>query len=388
MNINEAKAQTMIEIEAGNAVLWSSGSGLGKSTTAFQIFCELRDRDEPKGINWGFGQIFAATQTPPDLIGYQFKGQKTYDVIDPSSGTLVPREITVTDPSVPLWMMMTDGKGGLPKPAFMFDRCFLLIDEYGQGEGDVKRAVAEIFLNGGTSPWYLPPGSVRIACTNQGARYGVSKDFDFCIARRTQIDIEGDINATLLFMDKPYTHQGKQWLTTPVVKAWAASNPQIVFEAEPAQQGPWCNPRQLLSVDRSLQVAWAQQGNQDVSPRQMSSIAGTIGMPAATSLLSHLEFLTQLPSYQDVISDPANTPVPTRADLQMLMAYQMAGYTEVADLGPCIQYIQRLPKDMGVTYISALLRRDYKGIVNQPAMQAWISKNAALVSLIASLAQQ
>jgi len=98
-----------------------------------------------------------------------------------------------------------------------------------------------------------------------------------------------------------------------------------------------------------------------------------MGMPAATSLLSHLEFLTQLPSYNDVISDPANTEVPTRADLQMLMAYQMAGYTQVQDLAPCIQYIQRLPKDMGVTYISSLLSRDYKGIINQPAMQAWIN---------------
>jgi hypothetical protein len=38
---------------------------------------------------------------------------------------------------------------------------------------------------------------------------------------------------------------------------------------------------------------------------------------------------------------------------------------------------------MGVTYISSLLRRDYKGIINQPAMQAWINKNAALVSIIA-----
>ena len=386
MNINEARIETLAQIEAGNAVLWSSGSGLGKSTTAFQIFCELRDRDEPLGIRWGFGQIFAATQTPPDLIGYQFKGQKSYDVLDISSGQMVAREITVTDPSVPLWMMMTDGKGGPPMPAFMFDKCFLLIDEYGQGEGDVKRAVAEIFLNGGTSPWYLPAGSVRLACTNQGARYGVSKDFDFCIARRVQLDIEGDINATLTFMDKPYTHQGKVWQTLPVVKAWAAANPQIVFEKEPVQQGPWCNPRQLLAVDRYLQAKWGAQGNQDISPTMMSSIAGTIGMPASTSLLAHLEFLTQLPSYTDVVADPAGCDVPTRADLQMLMAYQLAGYTQVADLGPCIQYIQRLPKDMGVTYISALLRRDYKGIVNTPPMQAWINKNAALVSVIASLA--
>ena len=349
------------------------------------MFEKLRDRDAPKGIKWGYGVIFAATQTPPDLIGYQFKGDKTYDVIDARSGQPVQRQITVTDPSVPLWMMMTDGKGGPPMPAFMFDKCFLVIDEYGQGEGDVKRAVAEIFLNGGTSPWYLPAGSVRIACSNQGARYGVSKDYDFCIARRTVLNIEGDIDVTLRYMNKEYVHQGKKWLTTPVVKAWAAANPQIVFEAEPKEQGPWCNPRQLCAVDRYLQTKWAMQGNTEIDAYATSTIAGTIGMGAAQSLLSHLQFMLELPSYDDVINDPKGTPVPNRADLQMLMAYQMAGYTKVEDLAPCIEYIQRLPKDMGVTYISSLLSRDYKGIINTPPMQAWINKNASLVSIISSL---
>jgi hypothetical protein len=386
MNILEARRETMALIEAGNAALWQSGSGLGKSSVAFSMFEELRDRDEPKGIRWGFGVIFAATQTPPDLIGYQFKGEREFSVIG-NDGQPVGKKITVTDPSVPLWMMMTDGRGGPLQPAFMFDKCFLVIDEYGQGEADVKRAVAEIFLNGGTAPWYLPHGSVRLACTNQGARYGVSKDFDFCIARRCLLNIEGDIEITLRYMDKPYYHQGRTWQTTPVVKAWAAANPQVVFESEPKEQGPWCNPRQLCAVDRYLQCKWAAQGNTDIEPVSMSTIAGMIGMPATTSLLSHLEFLTQLPSYQDVISDPAGTVVPTRADLQMLMAYQLAGYTQTQDLAPCIQYIQRLPKDMGVTYISSLLRRDYKGIINQPSMQAWINKNAALVSIISSLSQ-
>ncbi len=380
MNINDAIRETEALIEAGNAVLLQSGSGIGKSQSVYALFEKIRDRDAREGVSWGFGTIFAATQTPPDLIGYQFKGEKEYPVMDISTGQPVPRRVTVTDPSVPLWMMSTEGK-----PAFMYDKFFLLIDEYGQGEADVKRAIAEIFLNGGTAPWYLPPGSVRIACTNQGARYGVSKDFDFCIARRCLLNIEGDTEIWLRYANKPYSHQGKTWLTTPVIKAWAAANPQLLFETEPKEQGPWCNPRQLCAVDRYLQTKWKLQGNQEVEPVTASTVSGMIGMPATQSLLSHLQFLLELPSYADVVADPAGCPVPTRGDLQMLMAYQLAGYTTVADLAPCIQYIQRLPKDMGVTYISSLLSRDYKGIITQPAMQAWVNKNAKLVSLIASL---
>lgn len=382
MNILQAKRETMSLLEAGNACIWRSGSGLGKSSVAYQMFEELRDRDAPKGIRWGFFTFFAATQNPGSLVGLEFKGERTYEFVNPTSGATEQRTITVSDPAIPLWMMSTEGK-----PAFMYDRCFLLIDEYGQGDGEVKRAIAEIFLNGGTPPWYLPAGSVRLACTNQGSRYGVSKDFDFAIARRFVIDIEGDIDTTMRFLDKPYWHQGKQWQTLPVTKAWAAQNPQTVFESEPKEQGPWCNPRQLCAVDRYIQTCWNIAGNQEVTPEMHSTIAGGIGMGATASLLGHFQFLLELPSYDDVISDPVGTPTPTKADLQMLMAYQLASYAKAADLAPCIQYIQRLPKDMGVTFISALLRRDYKGIINQPAMQAWINKNAALVSIISTLAQ-
>lgn len=379
MNLRDAKRELLSSVQAGNAVLMSSPSGIGKSQMVFQVFQHLKAEGEKVGENWGFGTIFAATQTPPDLIGFQFKGQRTFDMPDGSK-----KEITVTDPSVPLWMISIEGK-----PAFMYDKYFLLIDEYGQGEADVKRAVAEIFLNGGTAPWYLPPGSVRVACTNEGARYGVTKDFDFCIARRTQIKITGDVDVWLTdFADKPYVYQGVQWQTMPVIKAWAKQHPETLFESEPKEQGPWCNPRTLCAIDRYLQVREKLTGKIDpADPIMMEVMVGTIGMPATQSIQQHLTFRLQLPSYEDVVGDPPGTPVPSKPDMLMLMAYELAGWTKREHLAQVIQYVQRMPKDMAVTYVSALLRRDYKGFINEPPMQGWISKNAALVSIIASLSQ-
>lgn len=381
MNLRDAKKELIASVQAGNAVLMTSPSGIGKSQLCYQVYLYLKEQGEKANPpeRWGLCTIFAATQTPPDLIGFQFKGERTFDMPDTTKHT-----VTVTDPSVPLWMISTEGK-----PAFLYDKIFLLIDEYGQGEADVKRAVAEIFLNGGTAPWYLPKGSVRVACTNTGARYGVTKDFDFCIARRTNINIIGDVDVWLSdFADKPYAYQGKVWQTMAVTKAWAKQHPEILFESEPKEQGPWCNPRTLCSVDRYLQVK--ERMNNGVIPTDtgtIETVAGTIGMPATQSLVQHLQFRLELPSYDDVVADPTHTPVPTKPDLLMLMAYELAGWTRVEHLAQCITYVQRMPKDMAVTYVSALLRRDYKGLINQPAMQGWISKNAALVSIIASLSQ-
>ena len=375
MNINQAENQVLINAEAGNASLVVSGSGMGKSQMGYSAFKKWAAAQP--ALRCGYGQIFAATQTPPDLIGYQFKGEKVFDYGNGESKT-----ITVTDPSVPLWMISDEGK-----PAFMYDKFWLTIDEYGQGEADTKRSLAEILLNGGTSPWYLPAGSVRVAMSNEGSRYGVTKDFDFCIARRTLIRVEGNVDTWLVWADKPYMYQGVQWLTQPVVKHWATTNPESLFEKEPTEQGPWCNPRTLCAFDRYLQIAakHSSDGKIPTDSMVMEMGAGTIGMGAASSLISHLQFLIELPQYSEVIADPMNTPVPKKADLCMLMAYQLAGHAEKAHLHEVIQYMQRLPKDMTVTFVSALFRRDYKNVINEPAMQAWISKNAALVAIIASL---
>lgn len=120
----------------------------------------------------------------------------------------------------------------------------------------------------------------------------------------------------------------------------------------------------------------------------LENLSGTIGMPAATSLINHMRFVTELPHYEDVVKDPTGTEVPSKPDLMMLMAYELAGRVKVTDLAQVLQYVSRFKaKDMHITFVSALLRRDYKGIINQPAMQAWVAKNAQLVSIIASLAQ-
>jgi hypothetical protein len=380
MNILEAQRETMLLIEAGQAVMWSSGSGMGKSSSAMQLYNRLKEEGAKNGERWGLGIIFAATQTPPDLIGYQFKGERDIIVGIDDTGAKITRKVSVTDPTIPLWMISTEGQ-----PAFTYDKYFLLIDEYGQGEGDVKRALAEIFLSGGTSPWYLPQGSVRLACTNEGARYGVSKDFDFCIARRTLLRITPNIEAFIQYVDKPYNHQGKSYQVMGVTKAWASSHPEVVFESEPKEQGPWCTPRQLVAADRYLQTKFNASGRREMDSAAMEVVAGTIGMGASVSLSAHMQFALQLPSYADVLGDPTGCEVPAKPDLQMLMAYELASYTKPTDVGPIIQYIQRFPKDMGVTFVSALFRRDYKGMVSQPAMQAWINKNASLVSILSSL---
>ena len=117
-----------------------------------------------------------------------------------------------------------------------------------------------------------------------------------------------------------------------------------------------------------------------------AGLEGKIGAPATASLMEFCEFQINLPNYEDVVADPSGTMIPKAADQIMLMAYGLAGRTQKEHLGPCIEYMSRkeMPKDMQITYVQALLRRD-PHLAYEDAMQAWVAKNASLVTIVGSL---
>lgn len=380
MNLRTVFKHVTASIVAGNACVIKGPPGFGKTDLMSKVAHWMVQQHPGKRV--GMSCFFMATQSPIGFTGLPWKGTRTY----PGS----EKEWTVTDPAIPQWFMCTDLATGDVRPGNMFDTVLLVIEEWGQGSAETKRAGAEVLRAGGTPPFYLPAGSPRIALTNVDACDGVTKEPDFIIGRRNEFTVDGDVDVWVEdFADKPYEWQGKQWQVQPVTKAWAKQHPEILFEGKPDKQGPWCNPRTITAADRYVQVMAEWNGGQAPvnDPGFMEALSGQIGMAATTSYVGHLQFQLELPSYESVVADPKGTDVPKKGDLQMLMAYSLAGRAKKDDLAAVLTYVSRLPKDMSVTFISSLLRRDYRGIINEPPMQAWIAKNANLVSILASLSQ-
>ena len=383
MHLRDALKYTTADFLAGNAVTWVGPPGIGKTFNVRQL-CLWMKRTFP-GQKLGLSTIFMATQSPIGLGGLPWKGSLTVNWQGQD------HTYTITDPAIPGWYLATDLETGEVRPANLFDRVLLVIEEWGQGDAETKRTGAELLNTGSCGRFHLPPGSFRLALSNNDVRDGITKEFDFVINRRGEYPIDGDVDVWIEdFADKPQNEAGRTWQVMPVTKAWAKQFPQILFEGKPEKQGPWCTPRSLTMSDRYAQVCQEQNGG--VMPVDdngfVAGLAGKMGTPAAISYINHMRFTLELPHYEDVVKDPVNTDVPTKPDLMMLMAYELAGRVKTDDLGAVLQYVQRFKaKDMHVTFVSSLLRRDYTNIVNHPAMQAWISKNARLVAAVAAISQ-
>lgn len=345
-------------LASGVSVELVSSPGLGKSEFVEQIRSDMEKATNQK---WGFAKMFLATQTPPDLIGYQFKGERDF-----GAGA-----VAVTEPTLPLWMMTTDGK-----PVQAYERGILFLDEYGQGEADVKRASAELLLNKQIGPWKLPPGWSVIAASNRSSdRSGVTKSFDFVINRRLEVEVSPSVDA--------WTEWAMEHGIAPLTVAFANQNPHIVFEGKvPDKQGPWCTPRSLVMADNILQSLRGNGEDLPDGPEAVELITGMIGAAASAQYFSFVRLEREMPKYEKIIASPDKVKVPEKPDAQMLVIYNLAHRVKVDELDAVITYIKRMPKEFSVTFARSACKLN-PHLVASKAMNQWCADNASLMAAIA-----
>lgn len=397
MHIREAVRQLKMNIEAGCTTIVQSPPGMGKTWGLVGAVTKwFVDKPDNKGKRLGLSIVFMATKNPTSANGLPWKATRKYTIDGKEY------EYTFTDPAAPEWFMARDLKTGEVLPASMFDHVILILEEWGQGGAETKKAYAEVLRAGGTPPYYLPPGSPIIALSNVDSRDGITKEFDFVINRIRQIILTPSVTVwDEDFAQHPYQWNGRTWMVTPFSRAWAnrhgGTAPGELFEPKPEQQGPWCTCRSFTDNDRYVQIASAEFGGIENVMNEawfLENMTGSIGVRAATTYVQELQFLKELPSKDVIVEDPLNAPMPTRGDLQLLLAYMMAAHAEENDLQSLIQYFERqkngrreFPQDMTISFVNTLLRRDYNFAL-VPAMKGWTVRNSRILSAVATLSKQ
>lgn len=350
-------------LDSGLSLEIISAPGRGKSTLVKDF---VRKANEAAGYRkWGLATLFLATQTPPDLIGYIMKGERTFT--KDGKDIVVP----VSEATMPSWMC--DDETG--QPAWMFERFIVFLDEYGQGEGDVKRASAELLLNGRLGPWQLPKGASVIAASNRAEdRSGVTRSFDFVINRRVEVYIVDDLPGF-----KEWAHENNMH---PALIQFAEDFAEIVFSsAVPENQGPWCTPRSLHMLNRLLV---SLSGNPDTLATDDVAAAlaeGTVGSKAAGQVFSHIRAYNALPTYEEAVASPTTCLMPEAADLKMLMLGKMAHSLKPEHMDKCLTYLKRFGREFDVIFVRTVLKRHPK-LMTQPTFLAWVKENSSLINAI------
>lgn len=343
-------------LDSGISLELMSSPGLGKSEFVEQLRASMSKRD---GFEWGFATMFLATMTPSDLLGYMV----------PEKRAISGREFSVSAFTMPPWMLTRDGV-----PVTEYKRGILFLDEFGQGEADVKRASAELLLNRRLGPWQLPDGWSVIAASNRSQdRSGVTKSFDFVINRRLQVEVTPDVNAWEAWANK----HGVE----PLFVAFAVSNPQIVFEGKvPDKQGPWCTPRSLVMLSRLLRSI-TPTGNIPTDAVTLETASGMIGEAAAHQLIAFVKLGHELPSFKDIIADPDNAPLPKAPDARMLSIYELSSRVDAKTAKPVLTYVDRFPKEFAATFAKSTCQR-IPELIMTDAFSNWATKNATIVSMM------
>lgn len=360
MNFTQLETITPALIKSGVSLEIKSSPGRGKSEYTASV---PKRMSKILGKPFGFQTCFLATQTTTALTGFNIPEkfhERLLSVLTVPQWAQVDLEVAIGD------MRFADE----------YEYGLLVLDEYGQGESDVKRQSAELLLNKRLGPHKLPKGWCVWALSNFASdRSGVTKSFDFVINRRGEIIMTDDLASW------------ERWALShgvgPIFIHFAKQNPQIVFSGGvPEKQGPWCTPRSLVLCERMLMGLADDRGMIPMDPEANELASGMIGPAAASQLFATIQLAHVMPDYNDIINDPKNTKIPDRPDARMLVCYQLAHRVTEKTMSPVITYMERMPKEFAITFAKSAARRD-DSLIDTAAFSKFCVDNQSLLGTIA-----
>lgn len=346
MKINEAMnlIENLYHIQVTTGIRYSveivSGPGLGKSSMLKQLAKRMSKKMQRPFF---FKPFFLTTLERCDVIGYGLPGKDR-------EGNLIMQFSRAP------WMPSID-EG---------DHGFLLLDEYGQADNDVKKPSAELLLNGAVGESKLPITVMVVMASNrQQDRSGVGKSMAFLDNRKMTIEIQPDLDAWV------------EWAETEGIEPWtiafAKVKPGTVFrDSVPDKPGPFCTPRTLVQMSYLV-------GKLPMD-LFLEAAGGYIGQGAAAEFVSFLRVAEQLPKYEEIVANPEKCRLPevSRPDAQYATMQMIAHRVDGKTAAPAFKYLTRMPQEFQVAGLKATLRRCPE-IVQTTDFANWLKANKDLV---------
>src|SRR4029079_11057000 len=112
---------------------------------------------------------------------------------------------------------------------------------------------------------------------------------------------------------------------------------------------------------------------------------GAIGEAVTEDIFTWVKVQADVPSVEEVAANPATALLPSRPDAIVLVTYMLVHGATSKNIAALCSYVERLPPEFVVTFVTALGKRNRQLLVNPAVVKKLTSKNAALVNAIAAL---
>lgn len=193
----------------------------------------------------------------------------------------------------------------------------IMLDEFGKARRAVANTLLPVLLENRLGDESLPDGSFVFATTNLKSD-GVGDDIlPHEYNRVVAVNVAG-----------PTMEEWVTWAIAndiaPEVISWAheapqifdcyrysrsgialKDNPYIYNPASPSQASQFCSPRSLAAASDIV------KSKEELGPSLLlAALSGTIGVPSALALHTHIEMAERLPSVKEVTENPTTTRLP------------------------------------------------------------------------------
>ena len=364
ITIQQAKQSMALNFAAGVPLKLMGAPGIGKSELA-EWYAQLMNEKYKDDGGYGYFELNAATANLADVIGFLLPHDET--VTDFEGNTYTFKAGSYSYP-----FFMRDKFTG--RPASTYKRGMFVVEEYGQAQSDLKRALAGIIRQRRNGEHRFPELTDVLLLSNRPSdRSGVSKDFDFVINRLNQMEVIADFNGWVIWA---HDHD-----ITPMSIAFAERNQKDVFANQiPEKQGPWLTPSSLASADNLIKAAETMHMHLD-DDLLRQNLGGTIGEGNAHRYIAFAKLKDHLPSFASIVNDPVGTPVPTSPDQQMFLIFDLATRATVENCKQVIRYVNRMPTDFSVAFYRAAAQKTPK-LISTREFGDWAVANQQLIAAV------
>ena len=238
----------------------------------------------------------------------------------------------------------------------------MMLDEFGKANRSVKMALTRLTLERQLGSHTLPKDSIIFATTNKGSE-GVG---DMLEPHQRDRVIIVNVRKT---MNTEWLPWGLNNGIHESVLGWAKDTPQL-FDAFENVKNPDDNPyifhpnqqRTAFVTPRSLHMASDLVHKRDTLGDEIltSALIGTIGDRGALDLMAYVKLLGQLPSRDDIKSNPQTAKIPSSVSATVMVVFRSLGSMSKDFVTPFMEYLVRLDAEAQAMFVNGVRAKNYQ----------------------------